>query len=417
MLSVPYTTSGRIYSAVKDCEKVFGSPSISNSNSDSAQSPPIEPSAFSLDEVNSSRQCIGASVNSHVISPRTDNTEVKEDTRGAALLLTSMKLLVHKEIGRERSTNGLLTVPLLKPNILDSAQSKIGSRFGFAFEKAFRTEKLDGDITKTRTSRARTVSVDSPFSSSLYEAECSGSSFQTDALPSEKICLDLTSDSQNTKGTIKDRPVEISPPSSPKLQSYNPFLQKGPQGLRKRKSLLDMLPAGAEAGHKKQKKKEISRPSTLSVREVQQNKATSTTSVASEKKILRKKFSWKNYPELEQFLIANREEYLRHSAMNYTMQQKEYNNRLTERLIELANECCYVFDEESFSFVSVRDRIRCYFKSYVQSRKKRGVIIGYAAKKAGLLTEEQLEKSAAVKGKIVVPKKASKRSLKVKASD
>jgi hypothetical protein len=107
--------------------------------------------------------------------------------------------------------------------------------------------------------------------------------------------------------------------------------------------------------------------------------------------------------QLEAFLIANREEYLRHSALNYTIQQKQYNNRLTERLLELAAEKGYVFDEEDFSFVTVRDRIRCYFKSYVQSAKKRGVIIGYAARKAGLLTEEDLEKSAGIAGRIVLP--------------
>jgi hypothetical protein len=107
--------------------------------------------------------------------------------------------------------------------------------------------------------------------------------------------------------------------------------------------------------------------------------------------------------ELEAFLIANREEYLRHSALNYTVQQKQYNNRLTERLLELAAEHGYVFDETEFSFVTVRDRIRCYFKSYVQSAKKRGVIIGYAARKAGLLTEEDLERSAEQEGQIVLP--------------
>eukprot|EP00980_Cylindrotheca_fusiformis_P010670 scaffold2381_cov128-Cylindrotheca_fusiformis.AAC.11 len=121
------------------------------------------------------------------------------------------------------------------------------------------------------------------------------------------------------------------------------------------------------------------------------------------KKILRKKFSWKNYPELETFLIANREEYLRHSALNYTVQQKQYNNRLTERLLELAAEHGYIFDETEFSFVTVRDRIRCYFKSYVQSAKKRGVVIGYAARKAGLLSDEELERSAERKGRIYTP--------------
>lgn len=104
--------------------------------------------------------------------------------------------------------------------------------------------------------------------------------------------------------------------------------------------------------------------------------------------------------ELEAFLVANREEYLRHSALNYTIQQKQYNNRLTERMLELAADHGYIFDESEFSFVTVRDRIRCYFKSYVQSAKKRGIIIGYAARKAGLLSTEELERSAETKGEI-----------------
>lgn len=109
------------------------------------------------------------------------------------------------------------------------------------------------------------------------------------------------------------------------------------------------------------------------------------------KKVYRKKFSWKNLPELEQFLIANREEYLRHSALNYTVQQKQYNNNLTDRLLDLATEHGYVFDVKDFNFVTVRDRIRCYYKSFVQSAKKRGVLMGYAARKAGLLSDDELE--------------------------
>lgn len=92
-----------------------------------------------------------------------------------------------------------------------------------------------------------------------------------------------------------------------------------------------------------------------------------------DKTILRKKFSWKHYPELERFLIANRDEYLRHSALNYTAEQKQYNNWLTERLLEVAARHHYVFCPDDFNFVAVRDRIRCYYKSYVQTARKRGL--------------------------------------------
>jgi len=70
-------------------------------------------------------------------------------------------------------------------------------------------------------------------------------------------------------------------------------------------------------------------------------------------------------------------------------------------LLELATEHGYLFDEGEFNFVTVRDRIRCYYKSYVQSAKKRGVLMGYAARKAGLLSEGDLEAGKA--GRIVTP--------------
>lgn len=204
----------------------------------------------------------------------------------------------------------------------------------------------------------------------------------------------------------------ISPPSSPKLspQTSTPLLSVPAlrEPTEKRKSCsegfaLQSPPRKRQASSKVLKSKKLSNKDTSSRSQVRNG--------AKPDRVLKKKFSWKNYPELEHFLIANREEYLRHSALNYTMQQKQYNNRLTERLLKLADDSGYAFDEDDFSFVTVRDRIRCYFKSYVQSRKKRGVIIGYAARRAGLLTEEELEKSASVKGRIVVPsieQKASK---------
>lgn len=79
------------------------------------------------------------------------------------------------------------------------------------------------------------------------------------------------------------------------------------------------------------------------------------------KAVLRKKFTWKNYPELEKFLVDKREEYLHYSRLNYTVEQKKYNNKLTEKMLELAEKEGYVFDKEEFDFVTIRDRIRCKF--------------------------------------------------------
>jgi hypothetical protein len=78
-------------------------------------------------------------------------------------------------------------------------------------------------------------------------------------------------------------------------------------------------------------------------------------------------------------------------------------SRLAQCLIKLASPHGYQSDPQDFSFfVTVRDRI-CYycFKSYVQSIKKRGVVIGYAARKTGLVSEEELEICVLTSGKIL----------------
>jgi hypothetical protein len=86
--------------------------------------------------------------------------------------------------------------------------------------------------------------------------------------------------------------------------------------------------------------------------------------------VLRKKFSWKSFPELERYLIDHRSQYLQYSnQLNYTAEQKRYNNRLTQGLLDLAAVEGYLF--EDFTFAAVRDRIRCYYKSYVQANKKK----------------------------------------------
>ena len=118
-----------------------------------------------------------------------------------------------------------------------------------------------------------------------------------------------------------------------------------------------------------------------SFQQYKDNSDTKTEQLLQKKILIRKKFAWKNYPELESFLIANRDEYLRHSAMNYTVRQKEYNNRLTERMMDVSKRYGYVFHKDDFDFATIRNRIRCYYKSFVQANKKKGICVSYAAQK------------------------------------
>jgi len=290
----------------------------------------------------------------------------------------------------------------------------------------------------SQSTRARTVSMDSHihFPDSSGPLKTSTTLFHDQNVHHHQdierypICI-----AQQTNGSTMTTALptpQVSPPTSPILRSVSqdedfpmiPMVMKEEKVARKstsarhvdrRKRYLDSSLSSEEEKdcHNNNSNKLVgSRRRNQDGRFAQDNDTprllnyrnhNNKKSNTSLKFILRKKFSWKNYPVLEAFLVANRGEYLRHSALNYTMQQKNYNNRLTERLLEIASENGYIFDEDVFSFVTVRDRIRCYFKSYVQSRKKRGVIIGYAARRAGLMSEKEIEASACRKGKIVVP--------------
>lgn len=393
-----------------DYEKLFRSPGDTKLGTCTSV-PPIEPSPLSLDSGEMPSENVN---NLHLITPYVDSLSLmNNDTHDAALLLASIKKLAVKETLLLDSSEVTQIITLeQKRNIFPKSSSRCtiqaqipgtfsqrscSSQVKLQQKNELHLETRSTHITETR---ARTVSVDSQhLASAFLDAKSNSLSFQTDALPIEKISLDLTSKQTNSRCNIKrSLPAQISPPSSPVLNSINASKQKGPQRILKKKRQQDHSSKNSDSNPKK--KKHRARPSILRSKEF-------LPKDESNKKVLRKKFSWKSYPELEDFLIANREEYLRHSAMNYTMQQKEYNNRLTERLLQLASDCGYVFDEECFSFVSIRDRIRCYFKSYVQSKKKRGLILGYAARRKGLISEEELEKSAGIKGTIIVPNKSS----------
>jgi hypothetical protein len=54
------------------------------------------------------------------------------------------------------------------------------------------------------------------------------------------------------------------------------------------------------------------------------------------------------------------------------VQQRQFNNNLTERLLEVATQYGYLFDTQDFTFVTVRDRIRCFYNCFVYSQKRKG---------------------------------------------
>lgn len=344
-------------------------------------------------------------------------TSTGQDTHRAALLLTSIRnLIVEDELQDSNQCPSFML-----PNISHTEKKMKGKdRKNVRIAKFSQKNKLISSRLpplSTLQNRIRSVSMD--FRS--YEKNVS-----TLHTPRPQILKE-------------GKPVFVSPPTSPSLRPVSfsvtdePLLKKRKDPDTKKRTRNELIktsnfssdkdePNSLPAHFLKKPKPNtpLSKNSKAKTKVVDSSSITSSnqllrySTLSSAKKlvpkaILKKKFSWKNFPELERFLIENREEYLRHSALNYTMQQKQYNNRLTERLIEVATQFGYAFDEEAFTFVTIRDRIRCYFKSYVQSRKKRGVIIGYAARKAGLLAGKEVERNIITKMNTKTPSLTKRR--------
>lgn len=386
--------------------------SIFRSNFDTSIKP-LNPPPFLLTKSKNLRNATVASLDpsptQHTITPnpvtQVDDVKVanKEETLDAAVLLASMKNLTANELhlSTKPKASALPNIPDLERHfkrdvIVSTAGTAVGpetNSFVNIPNSLFLSEAPPKDY-----SRARTVSMDSHHPAASKKDVVEEDTENQIKLVHQASCISPTIEIVHTIPTEPN----ISAPKSPRgIDRRKRYLDDHTQDLSPSK---EELTAAVDALKPKAKKAKISKASRPLPEPEGTKKSPDHT-----KAILRKKFSWKNYPELENFLIENREDYLSHSALNYTMQQKHYNNRLTERLIELAADCGYVFDEEAFTFVSIRDRIRCYFKSYVQSRKKRGVIIGYAARKAGLLSGKEVEKSAPAKWK---HSSCSKRSRK-----
>lgn len=417
---------------------------------------PMNPPPFSL--TNNSIVANQSSSNSIMITPGNQNqadnltlpnyhdvnTNEGDATHDAAILLTSIKNLACKEISCKPPSVSinLPSIPDLERHFERPTAQQQGIDVHFdqvtgSISKYNPPRTLNACLTSvlsvpmSDTSRIRTVSMDSHQSENegKYPIHSPIHHPKTLTQPGNTSCSPQIPNVQKV-----EEPMCVTPSASSSLHVIptDAALKSPKRNIDRRKRYLDAHKEDPEeengplvdcqnvanddkdVSHNQpptKRQKVPTSPSSRSNSTKAQDHAQDSSVKKSAKAILKKKFSWKNYPELENFLIANREEYLRHSALNYTMEQKQYNNRLTERLIELASECGYVFDQDSFTFVSIRDRIRCYFKSYVQSRKKRGVIIGYAARKAGLLDEKQLEKNAGSKAKIITVSKQRVKKL------
>lgn len=332
------------------------------------------------------------------------NKDVQEETPAeVAMLLTSVASIASKEIKADPPIMSALAdafprFPILSSTLSDDGKPEDtmdceGVQQQDAKEAVPTLMHFDHKVVDQKQSKTRAVSMDLNLPELFQEP--------LDPPPSpphEEEAIPTLLQWRNLRGESTSPPhhhsIFSTPPPSPLVSSRKYAMPNSRRSGRQTRS-----PRG--------RPRSVSLAESASIEQIPVLDLTAPESSVNDKPkklILRKKFSWKNYPELEEFLIANREEYLRHSTLNYTQMQKKYNNCLTERMIKLASEHGYVFDDSEFSFVTVRDRIRCYYKSYVQSMKKRGVVIGYAARKAGLVSEEQLEESAHTSGKIYVPR-------------
>lgn len=85
---------------------------------------------------------------------------------------------------------------------------------------------------------------------------------------------------------------------------------------------------------------------------------------------LRQGFQWSQFPPLEKFLRDHMEEYYELSIEKcQSVLQQEFNNRLVKKVLEIASRNGWKF--EDFAYKTIRDRVRCYFKTHMQNAKKR----------------------------------------------
>ena len=173
---------------------------------------------------------------------------------------------------------------------------------------------------------------------------------------------------------------------------------------------ISLTDSSADVSRSKKRKLSKLKPSSKASKKARRKARSNVTTSSGQKTLIMKRFCWRDFPEvsistaiqivlvvssdytstvscdshlykdspsillppqLENILISSRREYLSFSSRNYTPEQKRFNNSLTAQIIETAGDCGYEFDPQHFNFSAVRDRIRCFYKSYVQGEKKK----------------------------------------------
>ena len=322
--------------------------------------------------------------NQEANAPGNNTTDVQEETPAeVAMLLCDIAHTVSKEIEEDppimaELADAFPTFPNLSMDYEDEQKHPN--------EDGVRPALMHFDHQEKKT---RAVSMDVPHE--LREAQEPLLFASPPSPPHEEEAVPNLLQWHNLRGETTSPPhqpgmsIFSTPPASPSISS-----RKHPQGQPNSEHRRSNISVVSRKNHHR------NRPRSVSLAEAARDQIhimnlkppDLTANEKPMKLILRKKFSWKNYPEvrpfawvrcycslcnalflnlylisfififqLEEFLVANREEYLRHSTLNYTMQQKKYNNCLTERMIKLAEEHGYTFDptEVCLSFPNERE--------------------------------------------------------------
>eukprot|EP00526_Cylindrotheca_closterium_P011728 CAMPEP_0113625116 /NCGR_PEP_ID=MMETSP0017_2-20120614/12970_1 /TAXON_ID=2856 /ORGANISM="Cylindrotheca closterium" /LENGTH=496 /DNA_ID=CAMNT_0000535213 /DNA_START=202 /DNA_END=1692 /DNA_ORIENTATION=+ /assembly_acc=CAM_ASM_000147 len=172
---------------------------------------------------------------------------------------------------------------------------------------------------------------------------------------------------------------EIPPPlPSPRKRKSSPAEVKGTKAANKRKKKLQQEQEAQErakraAGLAEQTvaNPEMAKRLLLSMALVRENPRSSPETWPARGSVVQEGFFWAHYPPLEAVLKAKMEKYYELSTTKcQSAHQQIFNNGLVVLVKEAAKEQGWSFDT-CFSDKSLRDRIRCYYKTHIQNAKKR----------------------------------------------